>query len=96
MLFVGQAAIRASMCHFLAKFVALTGNLGKIKSSPMLSIAVQCSPTLPCIQSVADPGWVGGMAPCWRPGNIMHIRACLDQLLIAIRPLLIVCDHVRS
>jgi len=24
------------------------------------------------------------------------IRACLDQLLIAIRSLLIVCDHVRS
>jgi len=29
-------------------------------------------------------------------GKLFQTRACLDQLLIAIRSLLIVCDHMRS
>jgi len=27
---------------------------------------------------------------------MVNIRACLDQLLIAIRSLIILCDHIRS
>ena len=32
----------------------------------------------------------------WTCKPLVCFRACLDQLLIAIRSLLIVCDHVRS
>ena len=48
------------------------------------------------MQSFTTHGPLLMATSAFRSGITYQIRACLDQLLIVMRSLLIVCDHVRS